>query len=178
MFTKLLIMRIMGKGSLHIYKLKHSSIIREGGIILMADNEKFLMDGTKLVQYLGKDTEVIVPENTTEIGEKAFFCCTWVREVILPEGIRTIENKAFSTCTGLKRINLPASLEVIGEMAFELCIGFFEFAFPKSLKELGDYAFWCCPFLRKVRISKETKRDEEKAFDHCDPNLSISYYED
>lgn len=144
----------------------------------MSDNEKFLMDGTKLVRYMGNDTEVRVPEGATEIGEKAFFLCTWVKNVILPEGIRIIENKGFSTCTGLKRINLPDSLEVIGKSTFELCIGFPKVVFPKRLKELGDYAFWCCPFLKEVRISEETKMDEKKAFDHCHPDLKISYYED
>ncbi len=82
--------------------------------------------GVTLTAYLGKDSEVIVPQTidglpVVEIADRAFQNHTELRAVKLPEGIRQIGWFAFSGCALLETVVLPTTLEAVCYGAFENC---------------------------------------------------------
>ena len=70
--------------------------------------------------FLGNEclTEILLPEECTEIGTKAFYSCTDLQNVIIPEGVHKINSYAFGKCVSLADVNLPASLLEIGNNIF------------------------------------------------------------
>lgn len=62
-------------------------------------------------------SEVIFPENLTEIGLAAFMSCESLEEIILPESLKTIGQSAFMD-TALKKIRIPENVSDIGYSAF------------------------------------------------------------
>ena len=49
-------------------------------------------------------TDVLIPDNVTEISSYAFYGCTALTEVILPPSITSIGNYAFNGCSSLHRV--------------------------------------------------------------------------
>lgn len=60
-------------------------------------------DGT-LVNYIGMDEEVIIPEGVTNISELAFRANDTMRKVVLPETFQEFATYAFRECTNLKEV--------------------------------------------------------------------------
>ena len=63
-----------------------------------------------LTKYIGKDTEVVVPDTylgqpVTVIGEGAFESNTVITSVTLPNSITTIGKAAFKGCSNLKQMS-------------------------------------------------------------------------
>ena len=65
-------------------------------------------------------TDLVVPEDVTEIGAHAFEGYEKLRSVVLHNGIDAIYKSAFFNCTNLTDINFPDSLYYIGPYAFDL----------------------------------------------------------
>ena len=64
---------------------------------------------------------VIIGDNVTTIGERAFAACNALQNVTLGSCVQTIEVSAFGTCQALQSISFPASVTTIGEYAFAFC---------------------------------------------------------
>jgi hypothetical protein len=65
----------------------------------------FVTDGNgTLVEYIGDETEVTIPEGTISIGKSAFKNATSMQTVILPESLTRIGEYAFSGCSQLSLI--------------------------------------------------------------------------
>ena len=67
-----------------------------------------------LVSYTGKESEVVIPEGVTIIGDYAFSSMEWdwaskkaLESVIIPESVKYIGDSAFNGCSNLKSIQLP-----------------------------------------------------------------------
>ena len=59
----------------------------------------FHMDNSTLVKYEGDDTDVVIPDGVTSIGDRAFSECTRLTSVIIPEGVTSIGIAPFYGCT-------------------------------------------------------------------------------
>lgn len=99
-----------------------------------------------LVAYRGKDTHIVIPDNVTTIGRRAFYLSN-VTNVILPETVAEIEREAF----------LNSNLQHIE-------IG-------KGIKKIGAQAFCCasnvmCTLYPRVPISVFAKSDRRTVFNH------------
>ncbi|MBQ2434146.1 MAG: leucine-rich repeat protein, partial [Clostridia bacterium] len=62
-----------------------------------------------ITEYLGSDTEVIVPDRINgievkNIGSSAFIDCINIKSITLPEGVTSIGDFAFRGCSGLTSI--------------------------------------------------------------------------
>lgn len=142
----------------------------------MSDNEKLLIEGTKLVRFMGnmgKSSEVVVPDGITQIASSAFFRCLGLEKVFLPTGIHSIGSNAFNSCEDLEIINLPFTIEYIDKGAFESCTKLLALCFPRGLIRLADGACKNCNSLEFVSLSRETKIGK----DVFPENLKINYYE-
>ena len=67
--------------------------------------------------------KVVIKEEITEIGSKAFQNCEQIQTVTLPESLTTLEEGTFLGCSGLKKITIPKNCETIGNHAFYYCSG-------------------------------------------------------
>ena len=113
-----------------------------------ADDERlvtqgdFVLRGTVLVQYLGRDQNVIIPANLgiTEIGEGAFEK-SGIRSVSIPEGVERIE-RAFGDCLELAEVFLPSTLRIIGDHAFFDCSSLVSIRIPSGVTSIGNWAFY------------------------------------
>ena len=93
-----------------------------------------------LEKYEGSEKEVVIPQNVTCIGEKAFYRNDTVESVIIPDSVETIEGHAFLGCKGLKSLDIPKSVRTIGRMAFSYC-GMEKVTIPPTVKEVSYGVF-------------------------------------
>ena len=56
----------------------------------VTDENGFVLDGTTLVGYEGKATEIEIPNGVTSIGEYAFYCCSDLTSVDIPDSVTII----------------------------------------------------------------------------------------
>jgi hypothetical protein len=61
---------------------------------------------------------VVLPENLTTIGFRAFDDCTGLANVTFPDSLTAIGDSAFRNCVGLTSVTLPSGVD-IGEEAFD-----------------------------------------------------------
>ena len=64
---------------------------------------------------------IVLPNNLTRIGSKAFEGCVNLREVLIPNSVTEIGEYAFHACTSLTKIPIPASVTYIDRDAFSQC---------------------------------------------------------
>ena len=104
-------------------------------------SDEYVVNDNVLVRYIGKDTELIIPEGIEIIDESvfseslitrvvcpstlkhikeyAFFRCKELRDVLLNDGLLTIEHRAFYGCENIKQIKIPKTVNSIGNQAFK-----------------------------------------------------------
>lgn len=82
----------------------------------------FNKDKTTLIAYRSKDTNYIIPNGVTHIGDEAFSGCESLISINIPNSVTNIGNCAFYGCGFLKSINIPDSVTNIGDRAFGVCI--------------------------------------------------------
>lgn len=111
----------------------------------------------------------------TEIGEKAFFYYTNLKEAVIPNGILKIGDSAFSG-SGIEKINLGNTVQEIGDGAFRYCNHIASIGFPQSVKTIGKEAFLNTG-LEYVMLGKGLQSIGYGAFSGC-KNLSVVEIED
>ena len=52
-------------------------------------------------------TEIVLPEDLTSIGERAFLCCTGLTSIVVPDSVTSIGYSAFAGCIGLTEMTIP-----------------------------------------------------------------------
>lgn len=137
--------------------------------------ENFVIRDKVLVKYQGNESEVIVPDGVTVIGEKAFYQNLSVERVVLPEGVERIEEQAFRECYFLEEVEVPTSLRYIGAYAF-VRSGLTHIIFPEGMERIEESAFSFCNYLTKVQLPDSLTYIGSEAFAYCsnltDINLS------
>ena len=129
-------------------KIIHTSL-NEASIVTYIDDFAFIELNSKhyLASYLGKEKNVILPENyngesysiyqyafyrnnfqsvtipsmVEGIGVRAFYYNSNLKQVTLSEGLKTIDSLAFADCENLETIKIPGTVIRIGSDAFEGC---------------------------------------------------------
>ena len=82
----------------------------------------FNKDKTTLIAYRSKDTNYIIPDSVTNIGDGAFYKCEYLKSINIPDSVTNIGDYAFVGCESLTSINIPNSVTNIGRSAFIECI--------------------------------------------------------
>lgn len=111
----------------------------------------FVFYGDYLVGYLGKETELKLPENTKGIAYEAFANNKSIRSVVMSEKVKWIAQEAFAGCSSLHTVKLNAAMEQIGDQAF-INSGIREIRIPYKVKYVGERAFDNCRLLNKLII--------------------------
>lgn len=136
------------------------------------DSTFFKIYNGVLTEYTGYKSNIIIPDNVTEIGEYAFSRNTNIKSVYIPNGVKKINNYAFANCTELTTINLPNSLEEIGSCAFMKC-SFTDITIPNGIKVINYATFAGCDNLKNVSIPSSISIIDTDAFSGCTALESI-----
>jgi hypothetical protein len=168
-------------------------------VIPLTTRGDYVLRGTTLVQYTGKDKNVTVPDNLgiTEIGEaafghasfesitlpaglrkiakNAFASCYYLTTVSIPGSITLIDEKAFANCSRLTAVNFqPARSVIIGNSAFESCSGLARVILPEGLSIIMDNAFSSCRNLVSVTIPDGVIAIGNGVFNYCEKLISVN----
>lgn len=119
---------------------------KEYGII----DGKFRRYGDILLEYLGNEETVYIPEGIKKIGRMAFRGAHEnVKTVYLASSVKKIWTAAFANCPSL------------------------EFVYGDNVTEIHEYAFWGCKKLKKLHFPK-LKKFYYDAFSGCHPSVEMS----
>ena len=66
--------------------------------LLPTSRSSFEWDGTKITDFIGGETDVVIPEGAMEIGECVFKGCSSLTSVVIPKSVTEIGEKAFYGC--------------------------------------------------------------------------------
>ncbi len=132
-----------------------------------ADTDFVITADGALVQYLGDDTEVVVPEGVTRIGP-AFSGRKDITSIILPDGLLYISKNAFKDCSGLTELIIPDTVLEIEYRAFDGCSNIKELVIPDSVVKIHNEAFAGLCKLEKMTVpfigeSRDVQGDTQEA---------------
>ena len=132
------------------------------------DGVLYSKDKTILVCYPRgrQDTELVIPDYVTEIGNKAFYKCESLTSVILPGHVTKIGAAAFGS-SGLTSIDFPNNLKSIGVHAFANCNGLTSLVIPEGVTDIQPNTFGSCKNLKSVRIPRSMTYIWYSAFRDC-----------
>lgn len=100
------------------------SFDERGTLVLSGEGDmKSYENITDVPWYAFRDSvkRLIIGEDITSLGDRAFYGCTSLTETVLPEGITSIGTFAFFNCQKLKEIYVPENVTAIGASAFGMC---------------------------------------------------------
>ena len=141
----------------YYYPRRIRYIVDEENEHLFTDEDSLyevLPDGTyRLVtcMYFGRG-RVLLLDNTSEIGEGAFFGHKKITSVKFPKTLRVIRKDAFAA-TGLEKITLPKSMKVIEKGAFRQCTKLKTASPLQSLDLIEKGVFAGCTKLDKTQAA-------------------------
>lgn len=152
----------------------------------MVDENWFVIIKNILFNYYGEEKDVVIPDNVTTIGDRAF--CLWepLHSVGIPDSVKSIGARAFRECKNLGSVRLPKSLTAIGRETFEACPkladkdGFVivndilfsyhgtavDLVVPEGVKEING-SFGYGENLRSITIANSVTKIGRSAFTGC-----------
>lgn len=145
------------EGTYRYYKLDLSN-----GSFSKITDVFFIKDGV-LIAYQGNGGEVVVPENVTEIGERAFFGKN-VTAVTLGSSVVSVGEYAFGQCSALTNITFKNDSVLIGEYAFYACTSLENVTLPEKLTVIAAGAFYDCTALKTVTGLENVEEIGDLAF--------------
>ena len=104
-----------------------------------------------LVKYTPEpdETEVIIPDGVTEIGEKAFQECKTLTAVTLPDSVQIIREFAFERCTNLVSVQLGNGIRKVEWLSFAFCESLKSVHLPAFSGYIG-WDFLMCERMREL----------------------------
>ena len=147
----------------------------------------YVVDGTILVSYTGKEQNVVIPSDLgiTEIANAAF-TGNYINSVMIPDGVKNIGNSAFSNCSNLTDINVDgdnteySSIDgVLFNKDKTTLISYpvgktqSDYTIPNSVANIGDFAFTFSN-LKRITIPESVTSIGDYGFASCYNLMSIS----
>lgn len=124
-----------------------------------------------LQKYLGDADVVMIPAMiddlpVSKIDDECFANHSEILKVVMPDTMRNIGYKAFYGCSALREVNFPDGLyEIKGWSFAHTAIP--EAKLPDSLKKLGYGTFYGCNKLTEVILSPDVVKLDENTFSNC-----------
>lgn len=124
-----------------------------------------------LQKYLGDADVVMIPAMiddlpVSKIDDECFANHSEILKVVMPDTMRNIGYKAFYGCSALREVNFPDGLyEIKGWSFAHTAIP--EAKLPDSLKKLGYGTFYGCNKLIEVVLSPDVVKLDENTFSNC-----------
>lgn len=129
----------------------------DGFIILKYGSTRYLLG------YVGDKTELIIPEDVTEIFRYSFYNNDKIKSVSFGKRVRSLGSYAFANCTSLENVDFWRK-----DLSTRPSIDGNEY----GIREIGSYTFYGCTGLKEIFLPETIRFVYEKAFVNCD-GLSI-----
>ena len=124
----------------------------------MSNNSDFQIEDGVLIEYTGKDKDVVIPDSVISIGYRAFYECENLTSITIPDSVTSIGDCAFSDCTSLTSITIPDSVTSVGDCAFSDCTSLTSITIPDSVISIGERAFEDCTSLTSIKIAASNEK--------------------
>ena len=98
-----------------------AKVINHSNYFTIFEGNLYTSERRKLISYLSKGENFIIPNFVTSIGISAFLGCKSLQSVTIPDSVTSIGNSAFSHCKSLQSVTIPDSVTNIGDSVFEDC---------------------------------------------------------
>ena len=95
-----------------------------------------------IIERVKKEIDITIPEDVSEIGDRAFANNDLINKIIIPSGVKKIGEFAFMNCSNLEEVDIHGSLEIIKKGAFYKCTSLDSINLPDKLEQIGHYAFF------------------------------------
>lgn len=151
----------------------HGILNNKSKAFIYEDNVLFNKDKTTLIAYRAKETNYIIPNGTTRIGDSAFCGCESLTSIKIPNSVTSIGICSFLLCYSLTRINIPNSVTTIKKGAFWCCNSLTIINIPDSVTTIEKGAFRCCESLVNINIPNSITSIGDYAFEKCNNLKSI-----
>ena len=138
-----------------------------------AMDSDFVIEDGILKRYTGHESNVVIPNGVTSIGEDAFYKCSSLKAIKIPDSVTRIDKSAFWGCDSLTSIEIPDSVTVISDHAFYDCSSLTSIKIPNSVKIIWNGTFSYCRSLSNIEIPNSVTTIGEEAFYRCDSLTSI-----
>ena len=142
----------------------------ENGYITYTDGSEII-----LIDYIGSETNLVLPSNITKIYEYAFQGCSSLTSVVIPNSVTSIGNYAFYGCSKLTSVVIPNSVTSIGNYAFYGCSKLTSVVIPNSVTSIGNDAFEYCNSLTSIEIPDSVTSIGMGAFYGCSSLTEVNY---
>ena len=140
------------------------------------------------IMYLNGDliTDLVIPDNVTEIKQFAFCGCSGLTNVEIPGSVTSIGKSAFNRCSGFTNIAICDGVKTVGEYAFYNSSNLETLYIGNTIESIGDYAFFGCDKIKEIKVGlKKPIRGSENIFANATydnatlyvPNGTKSLYE-
>ena len=97
-------------------------------------------------------TNIMLPDNTTEIKDYAFADCNRLSVISIPNGVNSFGKQLFRNDISLQRVPMPNSLTSIGDYAFMGCNGITEITLPLNVSYIGDGIVKDCQNIARINV--------------------------
>ena len=142
----------------------------------MSNIEDFVIENGVLAEYVGIESEVVIPDSVVKIGiGNSVFSHANVKSVIIPKSVKSIEGCAFSSCDTLESVEIPKSVKTIGMGAFRQCNSLKSIVLPDTLKAIEPSMFEYCKGLESVTFGKSVKKIGRGLLFGCSSLKSINF---
>ena len=111
--------------------------------------------------------ETVIFENNcqlTQIGQRAFYGCSALKEIVIPNSVSTIGFMAFYICSGLESVTIPATVTSLGHSIFYGCTSLKNVVLNSKTTELPMYMFYNCTSLSSITIPSNVTTIGENCF--------------
>ena len=115
---------------------------------------------------------VEIPGNVKSIGRGAFQNCSNIKNVKMHDGVNSIGISAFSNCTSITEIEIPSCVTNVGNTAFAGCTGLKKATINNN--SISYWEFGNCTSLETLEISKKTELIDSYAFNGCTSLANIT----
>jgi len=131
----------------------------------------FKIEDGVLISYGGSEEVVVIPEEVTEIGDKAFAYNgprKNMKTLVLHNGVQIIGSEAFKNCDALTTIEWGTGLKEIEGSAFYDCDGLTEVIIPEGVTSMGSCTFENSSKIKNVVLPDSLTEVPYSAFYGCD----------
>ena len=123
----------------------------------------------------GKEVkDLVIPDDVTKIGKRAFSGCSSLSSVTIPNSVTSIGNSAFDGCSSLTSVTIGNSVKSIGNSAFNGCSSLSSVSIGNSVTEIDNYAFDGCSSLTSIEIPNSVTSIGNSAFWNCSSLTSVT----
>lgn len=154
-------------------------VLTEDNFVLYVEESNFGYITTTLVDYLGTETVLNIPDNINVIWKNAFFKNETVKEIHFSSNsnLITIKESAISHCKELTIFDVPSKVNKVEKYAFSSSAKLIslDFSACTNLTKLNNSAFAKCTSLVSVNIPSSVTTIATWAFQNCTALQTIYY---